>query len=231
MNWISESIMNPYLKICRDAVSDDQVFAAFKSHPDYTKVLEHTSYRQGEEYFSLINKQWLSEYNFITNDRYGGPNLQVYDQWAVSPTTLQYIYVLSRLVELCGSLDDMNIIEIGGGYGGQCKIIYDMFRPKSYTIMDLPAVCRLQYKYLSKFGITINSMPPNGPTLFMSNYALSELTEQGQGKDISAALVCEHGYITCNGPIYRIEELRKLPGFKISPDIKTERKTNFVITW
>ena len=36
----------------------------------------------------------------------------------------QYITVMNRIVELFGPLDKLRICEIGGGYGGQAKVIF-----------------------------------------------------------------------------------------------------------
>jgi len=53
------------------------------------------------------------------------------------------------MIELFGLLDDAKIVEIGGGYGGQCKIIYDCFEPISYLMIDLGELLKLQEKYLN----------------------------------------------------------------------------------
>ena len=56
--------------------------------------------------------------------------------------------MLSDLRALLGSLDDLDIIEIGGGYGGQCFVTSVVHSPKSYTLVDLEPCLALQ-KHLS----------------------------------------------------------------------------------
>jgi hypothetical protein len=46
----------------------------------------------------------------------------------------------------------MTFVEIGGGYGGLCKVISCVVDFKSYTLIDLPSVVRLQRKYLEILG-------------------------------------------------------------------------------
>lgn len=242
---VRQEDINAYLKVCKDAVENDEVFAVFKSLPAYRKILEHTSMELGRRYFNSVYydfPHWFSEAPFLDNDKFGHPLRYKYISpdgvITASPTTLQYVYVLARLIELCGSLDRKKIVEIGGGYGGQCKIIHDCFIPHSYDIVDLVGVDKLQQKYLMKFGIEVLTWPGCWPRdylydLVISNYALSEVTEPTQTKYVRDILLnCSHGYLTCNGPIHAMQEIKdKFPTFKISPDIEGERKENFIITW
>jgi putative sugar O-methyltransferase len=241
---IHQEDMDAYLKVCKQAAEDDSVFASFKRNPAYTKILEHTSKAQGQIYWDYIKS--YCDYAeretkaFATNDNYGLPHTFQYDGWQLSPTTIQYIYVVVRILNSLGeSVYPSDVVEIGGGYGGQCKIFRDWYFKGSYSIIDLPEVCQLQRKYLSKFNISANIYEPDGyPVgrtydLVISNYALSEVTEPLQTQYVRDILLnSTHGYITCNGPIHAILELRdKFPALKITPDIEGERKENFIITW
>lgn len=234
---IRQEDMDAYLNVCKQAAEDDNVFASFKRKPAYTKILEHTSKAQGDYYFNRIPV--IDSDFFTSNDDYGNPERFDYAGKLISPTTLQYIYVLNRLLYFFRTLAGFSIIEIGGGYGGQCKIIHDYCRIESYRIVDLYEPGLLQNKYLSKFGIEAAIYEPDGyPVgprydLCISNYALSEITEPLQTQYVRDIILnSTHGYITCNGPIHAITELiDKFPTLKITPDIEWERKENFIITW
>lgn len=242
-NWnVRQEDIDAYLKVCKDAAENDEVFAVFKSMPAYRKILEHASYKQGEYYYNRVpivyGTNSFGQDFFTSNDEYGSPERFQYGDILISPTTLQYIYVFNRLEELCGSLKDQKIIEIGGGYGGQCKIIHDYCKPASYGISDLKEACMLQKKYLSKFEVQAMLYPEYYTVeyphdLVISNYALSEITEPLQTEFVrNVLLYSKHGYITCNGPIHSMQEIKdKFPSFKITPDIEGERKENFIITW
>lgn len=242
-NWnVRQEDIDAYLKVCKDAAENDEVFAVFKSLPAYRKILEHTSYKQGEYYYNRVPIVYgtnpFGKDFFTSNDEYGKPERFQYGDIVVSPTTLQYVYVFYKLEELFGSLKGRKIVEIGGGYGGQCKIIHDYCKPHSYEIYDLPEVVELQMKYLTKhnvkaWGFWKIKEEDIWCDLVISNYALSEITEPLQTEYVRKVLLnSEHGYITCNGPIHAMQEIKdKFPSFKISPDIEGERKENFIITW
>lgn len=255
MSATRDEILVKYLKVCKEAAENEEVFATFKSHPDYHEVLEHLSKRLGEKHHELIiknNPDLLHEPTislFKENDNYGNPKTEYFTGVGeMSPTTMQYISVLSNLFNHLdwGAFDEISIIEIGGGYGGQAKIIYDFFDVKEYHIIDLYEATLLQEKYISKFGYKnfVAFSPKEFNTkeqsianvkydLFLSNYAVSEVSPTDQLDYIkNIALNCRHGYITCNQPLNGMELLQnKFPTFKISPDIEGERKTNFLITW
>ena len=64
-------------------------------------------------------------HRFRENDRLGSPLTCDYDACGrFSPTTLRYAKVYSDLMRLFRDLDGQRIIEIGGGYGGQCFVIH-----------------------------------------------------------------------------------------------------------
>lgn len=234
---IRQQDMDAYLKVCKEAAEDDNVFASFKRNPAYTKILEHTSKEQGQYYFDRI--PIYSTSSFTSNDDYGNPRKYQYGDFLISPTTLQYHYVYNRLIDLFGQLKGLKIIEIGGGYGGQCKVVYDYCLPKEYTIVDLEEPGMLQEKYLSGFDIKANIVSPHFAErgrpcdLVISNYSLSEVIEPFQTNYVRAILLhAKHGYITCNGPIHAMDELKQeFASLKITPDIEGERKENFIITW
>jgi len=150
-----------YLKVCQSAVDDEEVFRTLKSHCDYTLVLEHVTSPEGLDYYLTIKKEfpYLLQFmeKFATNDDTGNPRKYFYEEIGIemSPTTLRYIKVLADLLNLFGRLDGMDIVEIGGGYGGQCKIICDFSEPKSYTLVDRHEVLLLNEKYLKRYGVRI----------------------------------------------------------------------------
>jgi hypothetical protein len=241
-----DEILKKYLKVCKDAAENDDVFETFKSHPDYHEVLEHLNKKLGQKHLDLILKNnphllgepWISD--FKENDNYGNPRVGIFTYVGeLSPTTIQYISVISNLIDLYTSLAGWDIVEIGGGYGGQAKIIYDLLDVKEYHIIDLYEATLLQTKYISKFGYkNFKAFPPDDFVpkeydLFISNYAVSEVSPDDQFYYVvNVMLNCKHGYITCNQPLNGMHLLKeKFKTFKISPDIEGERKTNFLITW
>lgn len=195
-----------------DAVNDDIKFKQFKTHPDFTPILEHVNYEQGLGYIEYIKNS--SKFNiadlisFKENDIYGGSILESYELpfGKISPSTLRYIKVLLELEEMFGNLDNFKIIEIGGGYGGQSLLIQKYFTNIDYTIVDLPEVGMLANKYLGVHNLTHTKIynvddivKPVEYDLVISNYAISECSKFVQDIYISNIIKSsKRGYITYN---------------------------------
>lgn len=210
-----------YLSACEQAVATTDL-GSFKRMPAYRTILEHVSRNTGREYLEVVltnNPQLQNRFDrFVENDRFGDPQVFSYadGSWRFSPTTLRYIKVVSDLIDLFGELAGMRIIEIGGGYGGQCKIIADVFEFQSYTLVDLPPVAALQRKYLSLLNvagcrcITPDQLTDGEYDLIISNYALSELDRSAQ--DAYTDTVLQHsqrGYLTWNSE--QMPHVHRLP--------------------
>lgn len=231
MTWmVRDKTLSDYLDACKDATTD---LSNFKRDPRYTSILEHTSYKQGLEYLQVIKKdnpKLLKFPGIFDGDSIGNPVTHNFEGIDCSATTLQYIAVLSNLIKNFGHLKGKSIVEIGGGYGGQCQVIQTAYEVGSYKIVDLEQACLLQNKYLFNFRVEVSctwDMPDiNDYDLCISNYALSEIKDPLQKKYVNN--ICKrstNGYVTCNG------EIPSLTWGERSPDIKTERKENFIIKW
>lgn len=193
-----------YVKVCRDAVSDEVVFSTFKSIVAYTHVLEHVSYELGVQYLDWILEHMPGAVRYFdlfrTNDAIGSPKTYSYGEYGTfSPTTLRYIKVLAEMVGLFDNLEGMKIIEIGCGYGGQAKIIQDAFSISRHDIIDLPEVKDLAFKYASRLGFVLGSETDEEYDLLISNYAFTELNSVLQDAYLNSLFHrCKRGYITCN---------------------------------
>lgn len=221
-------------KVALNAIIDDNVFDNFKQHPMFTCILEHVNYKQGLQYIEHIktlstkcniecaNLQWNK---YIENDILGNPKKYNYSEqltffkhlntYDISPTTLRYICFGLQILDVIINTNKQNIsiIEVGGGYGGQCKILYDIclqfnINIQKYTIIDLEHVSKLQQKYLTKLNVnnivTLSNtecidMLDNEYDLFISNYALGEFKTDVQDFYIDNILSkCNKSFITWN---------------------------------
>ena len=175
----------------------------FKSDNNYKEILEHVNYSQGIEYLIEINKKYK---NFITdnkeylinicnlNDLYGKTEIENFENFCqCSPSNLRYIFHSLLIIDHIKqkSLSNVDIIEIGGGYGGLCLFIYKLSKLfditiNSYTIFDLPEPMMLQKEYLSIHNININTInlfddfTLNKNSFLISNYAYSEISMELQ---------------------------------------------------
>lgn len=218
-NWVVKGkVLENYLQACRDAVKN---ITTFKKDERLHAIFEHCPKSIADQYYEQIPPEMLKV--GFTNDFYGSPRMYAYGQKRFSTSTLQYIGVLANLIKHFGSLDGLRICEIGGGYGGQCRTIYDMFTPECYHIIDLPEVCTLQRKYCQANCFT----EPTGfqYDLVISNYALSEIPDNKLYIE-QVLRKSTHGYITCNTDLVKLS----WPHNKY-PDIKNERETNYILIW
>ncbi|MGA2417797.1 MAG: putative sugar O-methyltransferase [Candidatus Staskawiczbacteria bacterium] len=207
---LSEDIKE-YPELCKKAFNDDVIFNSFRNEWIYTKIIEIVSYKEGLGYLNTILSQTpelaASFDEFRKNDEYGGPVVYDYGIYGkFSPTTLRYIKVLSDIKYFFGDIRKFKVIEIGGGYGGLCRIICNFFAVDSYTIVDIKPALNLTKKYLSKYNIqNLNFLTANDLDgskkydLLISNYALSECRRPVQQYYFDKVVKnSSRGYVTWN---------------------------------
>lgn len=216
-----------YLDGVNTALRNEDAFRAFKRLPGLDTI-EGVPPGEGEQYRAIVLQQTpelIGHWDkFRANDLWGEPQTADYPEGPMSPTTWRYIKVLSDLQMLFGDLSQWDVAEIGAGYGGQYKIIQDVYTLASYTIYDLPAVMDLIFKYLERVRCPslprvrrgdfrrLVQEPPKAYDLMISNWALSECTREFQDLYIEHVLRRSHrGYITYNQISHRcgIDSYRK----------------------
>lgn len=239
-----------YPQVCTQASIDYRIFNNFRRNPVYNEVLEHVSEKQGREYLKLISNDLdiLGAINdFKLNDDYGNPRVYEYSGIGmISPTTLRYIKVLVDLKKHFGTLDDLNICEIGAGYGGQCRIINGYHRPAIYCLVDIQPALALAQRFLDNFILhsmlmckTMNKLEDRNYDLILSNYAFTELPRVIQDVYLSKVILkSKKGYITYNeitpsifNSYKAIELVEMIPGSKIIKEEPLTHPKNCIILW
>jgi len=179
---LQDEAVDPYLQVCRLAAQSSDYFNTFKSHPAYRHVLEHVSEDEGQKYLDEIQIDYMDKLDEVKqNDSLGGPVTYDYDKVGnISATTLRYIKNTSDIITKFGNSFD-SIVEIGGGYGGLCKVLSSFIKFEQYLLLDLEECNLLSRKYLSNFDLPtmsyrseeIDEIDDNFD-LLISNYAFSE---------------------------------------------------------
>ena len=163
-------------------------FRGFKSHPAYRHVLEHVSYEEGQQYLDEVEIDYKDKLDEIKeNDALGTPVTCSYKGvGTISPTTVRYLKNTSDIVNKFGTSFD-SIVEIGGGYGGLCKVMSSFVEFENYLLIDLEECNMLSRKYLSNFDLPTMSYQAeeivdveDNFDLLVSNYALSECNRETQ---------------------------------------------------
>jgi hypothetical protein len=259
--WASKSILKArvstslsdnqiYPNFCLKASNNMAVFASFRQNPVYRQILEHVSPEHAKEYLSEINKypDLLKNIDlFKQNDLWGAPRLHTYDKIGkISSTTLRYIKVLNDLRINFGDLNNSKICEIGVGYGGQCRIINSLYKPKKYCLVDIKPALLLTQRYLDNFVLnssieykTMNELEPAKYDLVISNYAFTELPRVVQDVYLKRIILhSANGYITYNENTmdnfnsYKKEDLLKIiPNSRIIDEVPLTAKGNCIIVW
>lgn len=194
------SIYDSYLTgISENLKIQDPLDMNFKSNKSYHDILEHVTYDIG----CLYLKEIMKKYNtlFTTNkdvlvelceknDLYGKTIKYTFDGFTTcSPSNLRYIFhsflILDWMVE--SGLNNIDVIEIGAGYGGLCFFIHNLayffkINIRSYTTIDLFEATKLQERYLKLLDVqnvqcfTIENFQNINENCFLiSNYAFSEI--------------------------------------------------------
>tara|TARA_B100000287_G_C20673948_1_gene794498 strand:+ start:278 stop:1057 length:780 start_codon:yes stop_codon:yes gene_type:complete len=195
--WQAEDqIAVEYLAACTEAVENDEAFANFKANPKYKTILEHVLKDQGQTYLNICKDMnedavWENIESFKENDKYGNPDLHVYPglQGLISPTTLRYMKNTFEMAFMLEGSPISKVVEVGGGYGGLCRVLSKVCEFDEYVMIDLPEVVALQRKYIDQFPDIKDKVKCIPCTeyeeikdidLFISNYALSECSIEVQ---------------------------------------------------
>ncbi len=240
-----------YPEYCLQAALSSDVFRDFRCHQIYNAALEHDSYEQGLEYLEAIKRSGFNLLavadEFRKNDKIGSPRVYEYEEIGIfAPPTLRYIKVLSDLEAEFGSLCDLNICEIGVGYGGLCRLIDSYFKVKSYTLVDLKPVLMLAQKYLDNYALhtslvyrTMNELSTKAYDLVISNYAFTEMRRDIQDIYLRKVICASsRGYITYNDinpkdfNSYKKEELAQvIKGLKEMPEVGILHEADCTLIW
>lgn len=204
---------NGFRSFCNDINSE--TIKRFKRNKNVSKIVGDVPSKFLNGYLSNILKHekvdWdgIKRLNDIGCDRnfrfsVGGRRLEM------SCTTLRYVmFALEILEHMRGkNLKEVDVVEIGGGYGGQACMMYLLSKDikiKSYTILDLPEVNNLQKHFIkewnSELDVTCTTLESftGSPNFLISNYALGEFDKDTQNTYIEKLVKnVEHGFICWN---------------------------------
>ena len=161
----------------------------FKRNPIFCAVINNDGrgFSHAKEMYNVIEEKCpdllkIENLNkFTENDKIGNPpKVYEFNNVNISPGTIIFMKVLSDIY----NFENVNsIVEIGTGYGGQCKIIKD-YLDVNYTCVDNSGCLTLCKSYLKKMNVEAefvesDNVPNITTDLVISNYCLSELDNNG----------------------------------------------------
>ena len=199
----------------------------FKGRKDYRNVVLlfpeqsiNDIYKYYSEKFNLLDQKYLI--NLCENvDKIGKPIKTQTFLGLTEPVNLKYIYhsieILDRVKNL--NLNNIDFIEIGGGYGGLAYFLKNIAKSEyynvkinSYTIFDLPEAGKLQKRLSNFFKLDLNIADINSDynikdnNFLISNYAFSEIGENHKKSYMKKIFpMCSHGFLTWNVNSFNIK--------------------------
>lgn len=249
---ITDSVLlDSYPSLCGSAAKNLEIFRKFRSSRVMVEALDHVSIEQGNDYILEIlkNGSWQEKFTkvLVQIDKVGNPRKFKFRPYGTfSPTLLRYLKVYIDLEKNFGSLKNLNIVEIGVGFGGQASLIGLLDKPLSYTYYDIPPVLELAQKFTHELNVPGNfsfidgrNPKPSNPDLVISNYAFSELNRDVQDQYLKhVVLPSPRGYITWNhlsfetlGGYSLAELIRLIPNSQILPEKPNTSDSNAIIVW
>ena len=176
-DWlVDDTIINNYLSIVDEALTNEETFSSFKSSSRYGSIVGMSDERQAATWYkSLKNRFNLSL--FSQNDICGASLWLSDDEFKISANTLHYVWTLQEIDEFFHFREAINVLELGVGYGGLCFVLSNFYKINEYCLIDLPIVQKLAQKYLGKLGVKSTLEPPEVVDLFISEFCLSEFTD------------------------------------------------------
>lgn len=154
-----------YQMFCEASCTQPHRWKSFRQDPMFHLFYDFYSYEEGKDSIQQLQNRIPGfetlKTAFEENDRLGNPDLFSYEPIGTfSASTLCYMHIFADLQKRFGSLDDLRIVEIGGGYGGLCKILSTNHHWKEYTIVDLPHSLGLSRRYLQELQVPSVSFHP-----------------------------------------------------------------------
>ena len=209
-------------------VQHGEAFDAFKADRTYRVILEHVTpaiatnlLQECRKRFNVTDAEM--ELFILENDKIGQPIKEAVSHWSgilSSPSNFRYIYHSHLILQHLTTLNclDIDIVEIGGGYGGLCLAL-SIYAKKfgitinNYHFIDLAPIATLQQLYIDyhkpsfstffhpaeTFGNNVHLS--SKPLYLISCYAFTEINEPLQNSYISTLFSkIDHGFVINNGP-------------------------------
>jgi hypothetical protein len=200
----------------------------FKSTAGYRHILEHVPLQQAHDFIACVRAEFLWLWDAlkyevvgiaIANDHYGKPLMEQFPELGLvcSPSNFRYLYhALLVLNDIRQHAEPVDIVELGGGYGGLALYIQSLQHHfgnlvRRYVIVDLPEAVALIERYCSMLGLPVIAVNGLDPALldsylttslrqfFVSCYGFAEFDVATQHWYAERVIRrCDHGFLAWN---------------------------------
>jgi hypothetical protein len=154
-----------YLDACLSMAENEINFKNFRKNPAYGAILEGGEVQIGIERLERIKAfggtNWLVKnlVEFEKNDDFGMPikhkfeisSLNINSKLALSSSIINYANDIYGILDLVKGSKISKIVEVGGGYGGLCRMLSTIIPFEEYVLIDQPEPLKLAKMYLKKY--------------------------------------------------------------------------------
>lgn len=221
----------------------------FRSNESIRRTYDHVSYDQGLA--SLINIRGRGQNSLVRKvadlSDFGKPAIYHYPQLGrFSPTVLRYAKFALDLKFFFPEIAELDVCEIGVGFGGQAVTLNKFFGVSNFTFFDLPEVNQLANLCVKSLAQNINLQLKDGryPSkhscgLVISNYAFSEMSPSVQSAYLeNVVLESPRGFMAYNslseeqlGGYSAVDLSKSLPQSMILPEDPASNEKNVLLVW
>ena len=143
---------------------------------------------------NTIEKQWGVFYKDLDSIKNFNLNNGVFHE------TLRHGYYPVQAKIICSSfknIPDLDITEVGCAYGGLCRKIHEIAKPKSYTVVDNRSMLRFARNHLKGLNVSFVDATDvekhfasltDGKGLFISSFCISETPREYQDYILDVAI-------------------------------------------
>ena len=184
----------------------------FRTQKAFTDIIEGSHKICGIEHYVKLRKFYkkieLNKFNY--EHEFFSKKKLIFNNLITSATCLKYINNSLNITLLFSKkVLKFQTVEVGAGYGGDCKILNDhckLYYNKyihNYFIFDLKSKLNLINQFLANFNYSfintsLNKIKIDQNSIFISNAALSEMWGADLKKYIKLLKKCKKGYLILN---------------------------------
>lgn len=200
-SWLSAGASEDRRELLHDVKQCNEAgdYENFRTIESLCRNVSGVNVQRAQKEFDYICKQNRSIITkniaeLLSCDLFGNPHTYNFSNRKLSidcsDSVITPVYTIVKLEETFDSLDpNMDVVEIGCGFGIETKVYHDLVGYNTYTHVDIPDMLKLQSAYLSYFGINnIDYINPyedmdkvkDSYDLFISNFAYTEISYEVQ---------------------------------------------------
>lgn len=170
-----------YLAQIRAFLTMPEHFENFKRHYLYATVIGQPTIQQAYGFYMKLreDKELMAKLpEFGKMDKIGGPFSYPFDNIFYTLNLIRYANSVQLISKHLGSLDGLQVCEVGQGFGGLAYCCHQMWKPAAWNIIDLEESMDLAVKHNEMLGVKLIKGQPESYDLAIAEFSLTE--QRGQ---------------------------------------------------